>query len=305
MVQSRASRTTRRRAIAYAMLVALCLVLLGASATAPMVQLRQGLNYALSPIRETLSGVTRSATSVVATIAEIEQLRRHERDLEQRVQQLEAERIALEALRIENERLTALLDIRSSLDYDTIAATVIGRQVSQFERLVVLDRGTDRDVTVGDPVLAGGGALVGSIIEAGSNYSVALLLNDERSVVIGLIESSRATGEVHGRLSSTLAMTNIPSTDTVTLGDRVVTAGLDLGTGVRSPFPRGLLIGTIIDVQSNSSDIVQSAVIQPTVDMDKLEYVLIVTDFEPIVVPEPGSSPSSDPSASSSPEPEP
>jgi cell shape-determining protein MreC len=91
-------------------------------------------------------------------------------------------------------------------------------------------------------------------------------------------------------------MTNIPSTDTLTVGDRVVTAGLDLGTGIRSPFPRGLLVGTVIDIDSTVTEIVQSAVIQPAVDLDKLEYVLVITDFEPVIVPPPGGSPSPAPS---------
>jgi rod shape-determining protein MreC len=277
--------------MAYAILLAVCLVVLGLANTEPMGRFRDGLNFALTPIRSTLTGITRSATSVFTTIAEIEQLRRDRAAAESRVQQLEAELQRIESIRAENERLTELLGIRSSLDYETTVAQVIGRQASPSERIVILDRGTEHGVTVADPVLAGAGALVGSIVEAGPNHSVALLLNDHRSVVIGLVESSRATGEIRGRLSSTLEMVNIPATDTVTVGDRVVTAGLDLGRGIRSPFPRGLLVGRVVDVESTATDIVQSAVVQPAADIDKLEYVLVITDFEPVEVPRPGSSP--------------
>ncbi|MDQ3406694.1 MAG: rod shape-determining protein MreC [Chloroflexota bacterium] len=280
MVQSRDSRTTRRRAIIYALLVALCLLLLGASNTAPMMEIRQGLSFAVSPIQSALTGATRSVASIFSTISQIEQLRRDNQALATRVQQLEAETRRLESVGLQNEQLTRLLGVRASLDYETLAAEVIGRQISPTERIVVLDRGTEDGVAVGDPVLAGEGALIGSVMEAAANRSVVLLLNDTRSVVIGLIESSRATGEVDGRLSGPLAMINIPTTEAVVVGDRVVTAGLDLGDGIRSPFPRGLLIGRVVDVRTDPNTVVQTAMLQPAATLEKLEYALVITDFQ-------------------------
>lgn len=291
MVQSNATRTTRRRAIAYALLVALCLLLLGASNTAPLLELRRGIGFALNPLQGGLSSLTRSFTSVFGAITQIEELRLDNRDLESRLRELEAENQRLESARIENEALTALLGVRSSFDGETVAAQVVGRQFSQSERVVALDRGTDHGIAVGDPVLGSGGALVGSVMLTGPNFSLVVLLNDPRSIVIGLVESSRATGEVEGRLSGSLAMTKIPTTDAVAVGDRVVTAGLQLGSEIRSPFPRGLLIGRVVDVQTEPSDVVQTALLEPAGSLDKLEYVLVVTDFEPVDIPAPGANP--------------
>lgn len=295
MVQGRDSRTTRGRAIVYALLVALCLLLLGASNTPPMLEVRQGVGFAVSPIQSALTGITRSVTSVFSAITQIEQLRRDNQELSTRVQRLEAETRRLESVGLQNEQLTRLLGVRASLDYDTLAAEVIGRQISPTERIVVLDRGADDGVTVGDPVLGGEGALIGSVMDVASNRSVVLLLNDTRSVVIGLVESSRATGEVDGRLSGPLAMINIPSTDVVMVGERVVTAGLELGEDIRSPFPRGLLIGHVVDVRTDPNTVVQTALLTPAATLEKLEYALVITDFESVPIDEPEASPSSAP----------
>ncbi len=291
MVHSRDSRTIRRRAIVYALLVALCLLLLGASNTAPMLDIRQGLSFAVAPIQSALTGSTRSVASIFSTISRIEELRRDNQALAIRVQQLEAETRRLESVALQNEQLTSLLGVRASLDYETLAAEVIGRQISPTERIVVLDRGTEDGVSVGDPVLGGEGGLIGSIMEATSNRSVVLLLNDTRSVVIGLIESSRATGEVDGRLSGPLAMIDIPTTEAVGIGDRVVTAGLDLGHDIRSPFPRGLLIGRVVDVRTDPNTVVQTAMLQPAASLEKLEYALVITDFRSVPAEGPGQSP--------------
>ena len=192
-----------------------------------------------------------------------------------------------------NASLSALLGIRSTLDYRTVAAEVIGREISQSERVVTLSSGSDQGISVGDVVLADGGALVGRVVEVGPNFSRVLLISDTRSTVIGLVEPSRATGNIQGQLGGALLMTQIPTTEEVKVDDEVVTAGIDLGDGVRSPFPKGLLVGRVVDVQRDAASVVQIALVDPAVALDKLEYVLVITDYEggiPIG-PEPSASP--------------
>jgi cell shape-determining protein MreC len=75
-------------------------------------------------------------------------------------------------------------------------------------------------------------------------------------------------------------MNQIASTDKVTLGDEVVTAGIDLGNGIRSPFPKGLLIGRIVDLESDPIAVVQTAFVEAAAPLDKLEYVLVIVDYQ-------------------------
>ena len=57
------------------------------------------------------------------------------------------------------------------------------------------------------------------------------------------------TREVVGQLGGVLVMSQIDSTEKVAPGDEVVTAGIALDGGVRSPYPKGLLIGQVVDVK--------------------------------------------------------
>ena len=92
------------------------------------------------------------------------------------------------------------------------------------------------------------------------------------------------------------------------MGDEVVTAGIDLGNGIRSPFPKGLLVGRVVDVERDATAVVQTAFIEAAAPLDKLEYVLVITDYEggipiaPSPSPEPslgaGASPSASPTVS-------
>ena len=102
-----------------------------------------------------------------------------------------------------------------------------------------------------DPVLSEGGALAGRISEVGENWASVMLISDTRSLVIGLDSRTRATGEVTGRLSAPLAMTNIPRTDRIEVNDRVVTAGIALGRRFQSAFPTRHRHRRVVDVQAS------------------------------------------------------
>ena len=300
-----ATRASRRRGIAYALLLAASLLLLALSGAGALTPLRAGVSFALAPIQDALSGLTRGATSLVGTIGEIDRLQQDNRDLQAANDVLEAENRRLAGLATTNQTLSELLQVRSTLDYRTVAAEVIGRQTTEVERVISLGAGSDRGISVGDVVLAGGAALVGRVVEVGANYSRVLLISDTRSTVIGLVQTSRASGNVQGQLGGSLSMTEIASTDKVTVGDEVVTAGIDLGNGVRSPFPKGLLIGRIVDLEHDPLAVVQTAFVQAAAPLDKLEYVLVIVDYQggipiaPSPSPE-GAGPSGSPEASPS-----
>ena len=65
-----------------------------------------------------------------------------------------------------------------------------------------------------------------------------------------------------------------------TIGEEVFTAGIELGGGIRSPYPKGLLIGRVVDVKRDPNDVVQTVYLEPAADLDHLEFVLIITDYQ-------------------------
>jgi rod shape-determining protein MreC len=272
--------TARRRLIVFGALVATCLVMLLVSNSGPVQELRRGVNFAVAPVQGTLAEGTRSLTEVLGAFGEIDALRRENNDLRDSVQQLQDQVATFESMVEENKRLTRLLEVRDRIPQATVAAGVIGRQATQFERVLTIDRGSASGIRQGDPVLSEGGALAGRISEVGENWASVMLISDTRSLVIGLDSRTRATGEVTGRLSAPLAMTKIERTDRIEVNDRVVTAGLDLGRRFQSVFPKGIPIGRVVDVQAEPGAIEQTALVQPTTDLDRLENVLVIVDLD-------------------------
>ncbi|MFL5688802.1 MAG: rod shape-determining protein MreC [Chloroflexota bacterium] len=275
-----ATRAARRRWIAFLILLVVSVMLMAFSSNPAVRDVQNGIGFAFRPIQGALDDVAGGVSSVVAAVTEIDRLRTDNGALRNENERLTTENARLQEVQRENDSLTGLLQLRGGLDYSTVATSVIGRESSEFRRLIVLDKGSDDDIAVGDVVVAPGGALAGRVVEVGPASAKVVLVTDSSSTVIGQLTTNAATGEVVGQLGGALVMSQIDSGETVAVGDEVVTAGIELGGGVRSPYPKGLLVGQVVDVKRDANDVVQTAFLQPAADLDKLEYLLVMTDYE-------------------------
>jgi rod shape-determining protein MreC len=274
------NKLVRRRAIIYTVLLAVSFVLMAISSSPIIIELQKGVAYAFSPVQGVLDDTAGGVASILRTIAEIDTLRQENAALDEENDRLRIENARLEETQRENDLLTGLLQLQAGLDHKTVAASVIAREPAEFRRAVTLDRGSDQGIEQGDVVIGAGGALVGRVVEVGPNYSNVTLLTDGSSTVIGQLVSNAATGEVVGDLAGALNMTKIDSAVPVQIGDEVVTAGIELAGGIRSPYPKGLLIGQVIDVRRDANDVVQTAFLEPAAGLDRLEYLLVITDYQ-------------------------
>jgi rod shape-determining protein MreC len=275
--QRRRSRTPR--AIAFVVLLALCGTLTIFSSTPPVSDLRLALGLALRPIQGAVSSVVGAVSSVARTVSDMDSLRSENSALREDNDRLAAENRQLEEMRRENEQLTALLQLRNGFHYDTVTAPVIAAESSEFRRTVTIGKGTTDGITDGDVVIARGGALVGRVVDTGRTSANVRLITDAESTVIGQLPSA-ATGEVVGDLGGVVVMNRIDATETVRLGDPVVTAGIQLASGVRSAYPKGLVIGEVVDVKRDPNAVVQTAWLIPAARIDRLEWVLVITNYE-------------------------
>jgi rod shape-determining protein MreC len=274
-----ATRAGRRRGIALGVLLAVTLVMMMFSANPSVLLVQRGIGYAFKPFQAAVDGAARGVSSVVSAIAEIDRLRVENGALRSENARLQNQAGTTDELRREVQELTALLQLRNGFDYHTVGATVIAREPSEFRRLVTIDKGTDDGIVVGDVVVVGGGALAGRITEVGGNYARLLLLTDTTSTVIGQFANTASTGEVAGGLDGPLVMSKIDAAAKFGPGAEVVTAGIELAGGIRSPYPKGLVIGQVVDVRQDPNSVVKTAYLQPAANLDNLEYVLVITDY--------------------------
>jgi len=162
-----------------------------------------------------------------------------------------------------------------ALSYKTVAGPVIARDPSGVLHTIVLGIGAQHGVYLDDVVISDQG-VVGRVSEVGSNYSKVMLVTDSGSAVSALVQGSRAAGIVRGQFGDTLVMDWILQTEDVKVGDIIITAGLAIGDDVRSLYPKGLVLGKVVDVAKGDNGTYRRAILVPAVDLRHLENVLVV-----------------------------
>ena len=231
----------------------------------------------LVPVQQVLAQTGVTTSRFFQAIGEIDSVRAENADLRAANDRLTLENARLAEAAIAAQQGATLEAAQRALPYKTITAPVIARDPSGVLKTIVIGAGTDQGVRVDEVVLSEQG-VVGRVSEAGSNYAKVLLITDSASSVSALVQTNRASGIVRGQYGDTLLMEWILQSDPVKPGDVIVTAGLGLGTELRSLYPKGLVIGTVVDVTKAEVSAYQRAVVAPAVDLRKLENVLVITD---------------------------
>ena len=275
-----ANRQVRRRGIVFTILMAITLLMMAFSSNPYVLDVQRGLSFALRPFQGALAAAAEGIASVASAVTEIDALRIDNAALLDDNERLANENARLRALKEENDQLTALLQLQGGFVHVTVAARVIGRELLETRRLITLDKGSYDGIALGDVVILKGGALAGRVTDVGPNFARITLISDSSSTVVGQLLGTGATGEIVGQAGSVLIMRNIDSAVQIGLDEEVFTAGIELAGGIRSPYPKGLVIGTVVDVARDANDVVQTAYLVPAANLDSFELALVIIDYE-------------------------
>ncbi|HPF43207.1 MAG TPA: rod shape-determining protein MreC [Syntrophomonadaceae bacterium] len=199
--------------------------------------------------------------------------------LEKEVARLNLENQVLREQEAEVKRLRALVNfMNNNLDkYQMSAARVIARSPNNWLKTVIIDKGAVEGIEKNMPVITPKG-LVGRIGSVSEHTSQVNLITDREIAVGATLQRSRSTsGVVEGMVEGNLLkMINIPYYASVKPDDVVITSGLS------QVFPPGIDIGVVYEVSEEPNGLLLSATVIPTVNFDKLEEVLVITDYIPV-----------------------
>ncbi len=170
---------------------------------------------------------------------------------------------------LENERLRGLLALKKNAPYKVIAARVIGRSPENQSSLIIIDKGKGSGIKSGMVVINYLG-LVGRVIEASASTAKIALINDPNFAVSGIVKRSRQEGLVCGALGSSLIMKYLPADADIEPSDTIITSGM------AELYPKGLLIGTVVEIIEEFSGLASYAIIKPVVELSNVEEVLII-----------------------------
>jgi len=234
------------------------------------------LSLSILTLRKPALSVARPSLSLVALLqSELGGIIFYHHNLKENAQlkkQAELLRYKLNSLNeiyLENLRLKNLLSFKQNSPFKIIAARVISRPLDNWSAGLIVDKGSANGIRKGCPALTYLG-LAGRVVETTASTAKIMLLSDPNLGVSAIAQRSRQEGLVCGTLGNTLIMKYLPDDADIKPFDAIVTSGLN-GT-----YPKGLLIGTVVDTGKEFSGLSRYCLIKPAVSFSNIEEVLIV-----------------------------
>ena len=231
--------------------------------------LQRMVSESILPLFESFGRITSFADEMIKEYILLRQVHHENESLKEQVTSLEQKLIDYQEAYVENLRLRRLLDFRSTIETETIAAQVVLHDLTGWFQTLMIDKGF-RDGVAPDMAVVNDEGVVGRVLDVSDRYARVLLVTDAGSSIDAIIQRNRVRGIVCGKDANTCVLKYVRGNLDVQVGDLVVTSGKD---GV---FPKGLRLGTIQGVYRDPLDLFQRIDVKPVVRLSALEELLIV-----------------------------
>lgn len=175
------------------------------------------------------------------------QLRRENTAMNAELLQAQVRLQKLSELSAENARLRGLLDTPLIIDGQMKIAEVIGTDPDPLSHIIVINRGANQHLKVGQTVLDDQG-IMGQIIDVYPHSSRVMLLSDKEHSLSVRLEHTGMRAIVTGTGDlGLLKMEYVPTSADIKVGEKVYSSGLG------EHFPAGYLVGTVSRVNRHNS----------------------------------------------------
>ena len=240
-----------------------------------LATLRQAAGTVLYPLqmaalvpRDALTGMGSYFTSLSAMQKEVDDLKRSQVATSQSLQQAQLQ-IA------ENAQLRKLMGAREHLPVRSMMTEILYDARDASARKIVIDRGSQRDVRLGLPVIDGAG-VVGQVTRVFPFTSEVTLLTDKEQAIPVQVLRNGLRSVAYGRGQTGLLDLRFVTTNAdIVVGDVLITSGMD---GV---YPAGLAVAKVIKVENSAAGAFGGVVCQPLAGVDRHRQLLVLMDTPP------------------------
>ena len=230
---------------------------------------------AVSETGNWFSNLFRYFGSVKALRAENETLKQANVELDKRLRDAQG-------LELENTQLREMLNLqKTEPQLDLLAAAIIAKDPSNWYGTFTINRGTDHGLKEGQAILTPEKALVGKISRVGSDWAEVVTVLDSECAVGALIERSKDVGVLEGdsslRFQGRCRLGYLSRDADIQNGDYIETSGMG---GV---YPKGLLIGKILEIKEDNTNMSKYAIVEPVVNFSKLNQVFVLLNAVEVI----------------------
>ena len=232
----------------------------------------------LNTVTYGLSKVTAAAAADKSDNKSYDALKAENEALSTANRELRARLIDYYNVKEENTRLWMFYDLKKEHeDYALIPATVLRRDANDEFGSFTIDKGTASEISVGDPVIGENG-LIGWISEADVYTAKVVTVLSPQTSIGAIDNATKDTGIITGSAKyaddNRTMFTKLNSENKVKEGDIITSSG---ASGI---YPKGMVLGEVIEIGYDTYDTSYYAVIEPYDDIKTVLDVAVVSDFE-------------------------
>jgi rod shape-determining protein MreC len=234
-----------------------------------------GLGVVLNTVQGALYNLNYKIKDSISFIFNFNDVKKENEALIKDNNELEGKALRYDALANENERLRQMLNFKDQrTEYTYLGCDIIGKSGENWLDGFVINRGSDDGVKDKMIVMTGEG-LVGQVTSVGSNWAIVQSLINENIAVAATVNSTRENdGVVKGyRDYNDKLLAKIyylPLDSQIKEGDMILTSGLG------GLYPKDIKIGSVISVEEDKGKLIKNALIQPSVNFNKLEELFVI-----------------------------
>ncbi|PXZ08163.1 rod shape-determining protein MreC [Gilliamella apicola] len=236
----------------------------------PFKEVRYYLDTIVSPLYHVSSAPKSSFDSLYEMSKTQETLVKENAKLQETLMQQKSDLLLLEHLKHENDRLRELLGSPLRHDEHKMAAQVLLADTDPYVYQVVIDKGANNGVYVGQPVVDEKG-IVGQIYQTAQATSRAILVCDyQHAIPVQVLRNDISMVAVGNGCNKDLTLDFLPNNVDIKVGDVLVTSGLD------GRFPEGYPVAVVSSVKLDIRDSTPIISATPTADLKRLRYLLLL-----------------------------
>lgn len=231
--------------------------------------LKTGLSSAFGPVLGVVSKPLSAVGGIFDSYFNLVGVKKENEELRQKYEKLYVENQKLAETERENARLRKLLDFTQKKPNTMIAAGVIGEDLKNWFRCIIIDKGRRQNVREKMPVVTPKG-IVGQVVEVDLWHAKVMVLNDTNSSIDVNVEGKNTRGLLEGTGQTTAKLKYVIKNDDIEIGDKLVTSGKD---GI---YPKGIPAGIVITANKNKAGIFADIDVMPYNNFRQLDEVLLI-----------------------------
>ncbi|GAC1328553.1 MAG: rod shape-determining protein MreC [Steroidobacteraceae bacterium] len=204
------------------------------------------------------------------SVATRDALRADKSKLEQQLRVAQFRLQRYEALEAEGLRLRALRDSTAGVTDRFVIGNVMDVDLDAFRERVLVDKGAQDGVFVGQAVLDAGGVF-GQVARVGQLTAEVILVSDAaHAIPVQVNRNGLRTIAVGTGNMARLKLPYLPTSADIVAGDLLVTSGLGGG------FPPGYPVGTVAEVKRDPGQSLADVDLKPAAALDRSRELMFV-----------------------------